>query len=314
MRPFNGDVLQPIANVKESELTIELAGPRKTLRLKIPQWQGGDNPPTGFGAELLAFLAPASTSPLIEIPVKPYTGQKTVIQDGVAHREAIMEQLQATTEVLNEHRPDRIVVFGGDCLVDQAPFAYLNERYDGQLAILWIDAHPDIKNPKEYCNAHTMVMANLLGEGDATLAAQVKVHIDPKKVMFAGLRQDGLTRQEAEFIERHSLSIATPEALISSSESVLEWIRLNEIKHLAIHFDLDVLNPIEFRSVFFGEPNPASDPYEAFPAGKMSVAQVVRLINDVSRATDVVGLGITEHLPWDAITLKDMLADIPILS
>ncbi|MDQ0981399.1 2,4-dienoyl-CoA reductase-like NADH-dependent reductase (Old Yellow Enzyme family)/arginase family enzyme [Pseudomonas synxantha] len=314
MRPFNGDVLQPIANIKQSELTIELAGSRKTLRLKIPQWQGGDNPPTGFGAELLAFLAPASASPLVEIPVRPYTGQKTVIHDGVAHREAIMEQLQATTEVLNEHRPDRVVVFGGDCLVDQAPFAYLNERYEGQLAILWVDAHPDIKNPNEYCNAHTMVLANLLGEGDAKLAAQVKVHIDPKKVMFAGLRQDGLTRQEAEFIERHSLSVATPDALISSSESVLEWIRVNDVKHLAIHFDLDVLDPTEFRSVFFGEPNPASDPYAAFPAGKMSVAQVLRLINDVSRATDVVGLGITEHLPWDAITLKDMLAEIPILS
>lgn len=314
MRPFNGDVLQPIANIKQSELTIELAGSRKTLRLKIPQWQGGDNPPTGFGAELLAFLAPASASPLVEIPVRPYTGQKTVIQDGVAHREAIMEQLQATTEVLNEHRPDRVVVFGGDCLVDQAPFAYLNERYEGQLAILWVDAHPDIKNPNEYCNAHTMVLANLLGEGDAKLAAKVKVHIDPKKVMFAGLRQDGLTRQEAEFIERHRLSVATPDALISSSESVLEWIRVNDVKHLAIHFDLDVLDPTEFRSVFFGEPNPASDPYAAFPAGKMSVAQVLRLINDVSRATDVVGLGITEHLPWDAITLKDMLAEIPILS
>ncbi|WP_416220992.1 arginase family protein [Pseudomonas sp. RP23018S] len=226
----------------------------------------------------------------------------------------MMEQLQATSEVLNHYRPDRVVVFGGDCLVDQAPFAYLNERYNGQLAILWIDAHPDIKNPKEYCNAHTMVLANLLGEGDAMLAAEVKVHIDPKKVMFAGLRGDGLTPQEADFIERHSLEIATPQALSLSSESVLEWIRLNEVEHLAIHFDLDVLDPTEFRSVFFGEPNPASDPYEAFPAGKMSVAQVVRLIQDVSRATDVVGLGITEHLPWDAITLKEMLSDIPILS
>ncbi|CRN07086.1 hypothetical protein D884_01480 [Pseudomonas sp. URMO17WK12:I10] len=29
----------------------------------------------------------------------------------------------------------------------------------------------------------------------------------------------------------------------------------------------------------------------------MSVAQGVRLINGVSKATDVVGLGITEHLP-----------------
>lgn len=92
----------------------------------------------------------------------------------------------------------------------------------------------------------------------------MKVHIDPKKVMFAGLRNDDLTCQEAEFIERYSLNVAPPEALTSSSESVLEWIRVNEIMHLATHFDLDVLDPTEFCSVFFGEPNPASDPYEAF--------------------------------------------------
>jgi hypothetical protein len=29
-----------------------------------------------------------------------------------------------------------------DCLVDLAPFAYLNERYGGELAVLWIDAIP----------------------------------------------------------------------------------------------------------------------------------------------------------------------------
>ncbi|WP_288501773.1 hypothetical protein [uncultured Pseudomonas sp.] len=41
---------------------------------------------------------------------------------------------------------------------------------------------------------------------------------------------------------------------------MLEWNRVNEIKHMAIHFDLDVLDPTECRSVFFGEPNPACDP------------------------------------------------------
>ncbi len=39
-------------------------------------------------------------------------------------------------------------MFGGDCLVDQASFAYLNERYKGNIGILWIDAHSDISTPK----------------------------------------------------------------------------------------------------------------------------------------------------------------------
>lgn len=287
--------------------------PKKTLRLKIPLWQGGDNAPAALGAELLAFLAPESASPLVEIPVEPYSGRDTVIHDGIAHRDAILAQIQATQEVLDAHQPDKVVVFGGDCQVSQAPFAYLNEKYGGELAILWIDAHPDIKNPDEYRNVHTMVLASLLGEGAAQLAARIKRYIDPKRVMFAGLRQDGLTGQESDFIARHQLGVASPEALASSSEPVLEWIRRNDIKHLAIHFDLDVLDPKKFGSVYFGEPEPASDPYAAFPAGKMGIQQVIRLIDDVSKATDVVGLGITEHLPWDALNLKNMLAQLPLL-
>jgi arginase len=34
----------------------------------------------------------------------------------------------------------------------------------------------------------------------------------------------------------------------------------------------------------------------------------------VSAATDVVGLGITEHIPWDAIALKELMRKIPILN
>ena len=31
------------------------------------------------------------------------------------------------------------------------------------------------------------------------------------------------------------------------------------------------------------------------------IPQLVRLLNDVAAQVEVVGLGITEHLPWDAI-------------
>jgi len=34
--------------------------PRKTLRLLMPQWQGGNNPTYYLGARLLAWLAPES--------------------------------------------------------------------------------------------------------------------------------------------------------------------------------------------------------------------------------------------------------------
>ena len=45
----------------------------------------------------------------------------------------------------------------------------------------------------------------------------------------------------------------------------------------------------------------------------MTLAQVGRIIRDVSAHTDVVGLAIAEHLPWDAINLHDFLDGLPIL-
>lgn len=108
----------------------------KTLRLVIPQWQGGDNPNTYLGSRLLAWLAPESDWPTVEVPVPAPDGAPARTENGVRHRGALMKQLQAAAALLETHRPDKVVVFGGDCLVDQAPFAYLNQRYDGKLGVL----------------------------------------------------------------------------------------------------------------------------------------------------------------------------------
>lgn len=38
-----------------------------------------------------------------------------------------------------------------------------------------------------------------------------------------------------------------------------------------------------------------------------------RLLNEMAGVTDIVGLGITEHLPWDALALRDILRRLPLL-
>ena len=279
----------------------------------MPQWQGGNNPHAYLGAKLLAWLAPQSASPLIEVPVPTPNGKDAIAVDGINHRAALIKQLDATDAIIRANSPDKIVVFGGDCLVSQAPFAYLNEKYDGQLGVLWLDSHPDIKTPKDYPNAHTMVLGNLLGEGDAEFAGRVKVPLKSQNVMFGGLRSDGLTEQETSVIKRLDLRVVGPYGLKDNSDLAIDWIKQNGIRHLAIHLDLDVLDPVKFRSTFFGEPEPAVSPYDFFPEGKMSMPSISRIIADVSQHAELVGLNITEHLPWDAINLKSMLGNFAIL-
>lgn len=283
----------------------------KTLRLLFPQWQGGNNAPYYFGAQLLSWLAPDATGPVEHVHVAEPKGETLALEDGIVGRGVLLEQLSHAQHLIEKHQPDRLVVLGGDCLVDLAPFAYLNVRYDGELAVLWVDAHPDIMTPNEFQHAHAMVLGNLLGEGDADFVKAVKRPLKPANVMYAGL-QETLAFETA-MIARLGLRSASPSDLARSSEPVLQWLKDTGAKHVAIHFDLDALDPTQFRSLLFAKPNIPADTFDGVAQGKMTMEHVVRLLTDVAKVVDVVGLGIAEHLPWDSLALKNMLAKLPLL-
>ena len=301
---------------------------KKTLRVLMPQWQGGDNPNYAFGAELLAWLAPENDQPLVRVPVREYDGVPLENDNGVYGRKELLEQLDAADHLIRAHQPDRVVMFGGDCLVEQAPFAYLNERYEGEMGLIWIDAHSDLVQIDGYDRGHTLPLGNLLGEGDAEFAKRVKVPLKPENVFIAGLSEPtpeegavigeaferlGISMKETDtaMIERLGIRTADAQETAKSTESIKAWIRESGIKHLAIHVDLDVLDPREFRSLLFAKPN---EPYAYSPPGRLKFARLAELLRELSEETDVVGLGFTEHTPWDAIHLKNMLAQIPILN
>jgi arginase len=60
-------------------------------------------------------------------------------------------------------------------------------------------------------------------------------------------------------------------------------------------------------------PNVPADAFDGIAQGKMTMDQVVRVLGDAAKVVDVVGLGITEHLPWDALALKSMIARLPLI-
>jgi arginase len=104
----------------------------------------------------------------------------------------------------------------------------------------------------------------------------------------------------------------SPEAIREGSQAIAEWIKAEKITHLAIHFDLDVLDFRQFRAVMFARPDDTPEKWDG-----------------VARQTDAFGsrsryrpgrscggccrLGIAEHLPWDALNLKNLLATLPLL-
>lgn len=284
-----------------------------TLRLNMPQWQGGNDPGYHFGSQLLQWLAPAPDGPVETVPVPPpEPGEELAVDNGVVARAALLEQARAARRAIEKHKPDRIVTLGGDCLVDLAPMAYLNLRYDGKLGVLWVDSHPDVMTPKDYAHAHAHVLGALLGRGDADFSREVERPIAPSRVMYAGL--DAWMPVEAAVIDGLGLRHAGSASLADSSKPVMDWIAEEGITHVAVHFDLDVLDPARFRPLLFNKPALPPGAFEGVPRGRMTLGQVVRLLGDVAASCDVVGLAIAEHMPWDTLELRDALARLPLLA
>jgi len=281
-----------------------------TIRVIMPQWQGGNLEAYSLGAELLAFLSPKTNDKIINIPISPYNKLKN--ENGIMGRTQIKRQINTAFDIINEHSPQKIITLGGDCLVSLAPFSYLSEKYKENFAILWLDAHPDIMTPKEYANSHAHVLGALMRNGDKDLTSIVKNPVNPSKVLIAGINNP--TPYENEFLKKHNICTYSPKQIKEDNCKKLEnWIKKENIKHLAIHFDLDVLNYHNFRSLYFSNPNAKDGEFDGIAKGKLEITEVLNLIKFADINTQIVGLSITEHLPWDAINLKAMLNELPLL-
>lgn len=281
----------------------------KTIRLDIPQWQGGNNPNYVFGSELLSIIVPqVSSIKTVKVPVNISFDEELKQKNGIEGEEALKKQMKDTEEVLIQENPDRIIVIGGDCSVSQVPFDYLSGKYGEKLGILWLDAHPDVSTVETSTRNHEMVLNNLISGEGSTLASMVKNPINKNKVMLAGLIYDDL-REKDQIVNIKKISYATPSQLKNDSNILVDWIQKENIKHVAVHFDLDVLDPQDFRSIYPAEPY-----LESFDAaiGELKLEHIGRILGDISKYSNIVGLTIAEHLPWNAMRLRNMLSEVSI--
>ena len=98
------------------------------------------------GTAVLGAILPQHSGPTAVVPVE--LGDAGLAnRDGIEAKDSILPQLAAALDVIKQHDPERIVTLGGECSVSVAPFAKLAERHGADLAVLWIDSHPDIGTP-----------------------------------------------------------------------------------------------------------------------------------------------------------------------
>ncbi|MFF2885156.1 arginase family protein [Bacillus toyonensis] len=281
----------------------------KTLRLLMPQWQGGNNPPYVLGAHLLNWLAPKTNGPFEEVPVD--LDSSLEVEQGIVAKSALLKQARSAKSLIQKHSPDNVIVLGGDCGVELAPFAYLNEKYDGDTTLLWVDSHPDVSTPDDWSNHHAHVLANLLGVGDKEFIAEVPKPFKPEQILFVGLN-DMIEALNSKPLRDMKMDIATPDDIQEDSSKVLQWLESRKTSKVIIHLDLDVLDLREFRSLLVANPETYDKMVGNTPKGS-SIETIIRVLQDVAKAHQIVGIGITEHFPWDAMALQNMLQRLPLI-
>jgi arginase len=119
---------------------------------------------------------------------------------------------------------------------------------------------------------------------------------------------------EGQVINELHLHRTGSDALADSSSPALDWIASEGITHLAIHFDVDVLDPKKFGPILFNNPYAPANFLADVPRGRMAPDQVVRLVQNVAATCDIVGLAIAEYLPWEAIATRSLLSRLPLLA
>ena len=155
------------------------------------------------------------------------------------------------------------------------------------LAVLWIDSHPDVGTPaSKHSGYHAMAIAVLTGYGDPDVVRLLPATLDPTRVALVGLHS--WTEDDFPNIARWGIRSFGPDDLHPSSEPLLAWLKASGCSRIAIHFDVDVVKSNE---IIFG--------LGAEPAGLTS-NEARRLVADVSAIADVVGLTIAEFIPRQA--------------
>lgn len=283
----------------------------KTLRLVYPQWQGGGNPNYAFGCELLSHIAPPSeTAETVTVKVNCDFNGKLKKVDGIVGGDEIFDNMKTVKKILNEKQPDKVIVYGGDCSITQAPFDYLSGKYGDRIGIIWLDAHPDISDISESEHMNECVLGNLLGRNQRGAVTHVDNVYTPERVILAGLIEEDL-RDMDKGVRELGIKIVTPEILKRTSRDILDWIDDNSLKYVAIHWDLDVTSPDAFRSTYPTEPFLDRSQFPA-AIGRMNLDELAKFFHDVSGKAEIAGLNITEHMPWDAINLRKLMEGISI--
>lgn len=257
-----------------------------------PQWQGIGRPnPVPQGAEFIAGLLREKG---FEFKSMPLDQRELILSDNVRGLDQITDLVLAAHDTIQAESPSRIFTCGGDCTSDFAQLAYLNNKYDGDMALIWVDAHADLNTPESSPsqNFHGMPLRTLMGEGPKELLPFVKRPLRPGQLTFFGLRS--LDPEEIRFIEEEHIRVFKTEDVRALDRKYPHLTSGN----VYLHVDIDSLD----QSVFNDCATPTSGGFE--------LDELLALIQHYVKNYNIVGGCMTEYGPKEAGASGDIVRKI----
>lgn len=255
------------------------------MTILFPQWQGSGQT---NDIELGSYRLGDYFSELIDDKIQ-LVEDEFHVKNNIIYQDTILKQLLSYKDIINDTKPKNITTIGGDCSVEVIPISYLNQTHE-KIGVVWLDAHADLNTPESSPSKtfHGMPLRLLLGDGDNRLKNLLYSTINPKQIIYVGLRDTDTA--EKEYIDANSI--------FYSEDAIIELIRIkikeSDFKQLYIHLDLDVIDPREFK-------------YVSCPTkGGLKIKELEELISNLQNEYKIVGYSICESTAKDLESLRPL--------
>ena len=232
----------------------------------VPQWQGSVSARAmshADGAAAIQGDLPASSTVVVDVPVE--AGES--LGSGVRRYSTLLQVKELTTAALAGVAGTPITI-GGDCGAALAAVSFAARGGDGDLAVLWLDAHPDLNTPESSPSGafSGMVLRAIAGEGADGLAAGPEASVPPSRLVLGGIRatDDG----EQSYIDEHDIAVLSADDL-GDPAAVLAALEATGATRVFVHIDLDVLDPSALAGLSYPMP---------FGVGAAELVAVVRAV------------------------------------
>jgi len=269
-----------------------------TRYLVVPQWQGSPSSRAMQlidGAQAIAGDLPRASTTVLDVPMEAGESLDTGI-----HRLSALQRVRGmVAQALDAHDvtapEEAVLTIGGDCGIALAPIAHAARRAPG-LAVVWIDAHPDLNSPDSSPSGAFagMVLRAVIGDGDPGLSLPAGT-VAAERVVLGGARS--FDDSELQVVADLGITSLTVEEF-AAGDALVDAVLATGAEAVYIHVDIDALDPSEIS----GNAHPE-------PFG-ISVAELTAAVGRLRERVPLVGASLAGYSPASLAAATDDLGAI----